>query len=160
VEKETQHFTGTFSFPVKSGKVRIFMNKDDIMQAMQDTNILILDTRTTAEYAGHVQKKGASRPGRIPGSIHLDWIELVHDKGDFTFKSCEEIAPLLRSRGISPDKKIITYCHSGVRSAHTAFVLSEIMGYPQVANYDGSWTEWSYHKELPITSDEKTITNN
>lgn len=159
-ETTSQQLRGNFSFLAKKKKTDLFMTKEHLLHAMQDSNVLILDTRTTAEYAGEKQKKGASRPGKIPGSIHLDWIELVHDKGDYTFKTCEEIEPLLLSRGISPDKKIITYCHSGVRSAHTAFVLMEIMGYPHVANYDGSWTEWSYYKELPITLDNKKNINN
>lgn len=156
---ETPAVGGNFRFPIEKVLFQAIEMRD-VQQALGDESYIILDTRTLDEYEGREQKKGAFLPGKIPGSIHLDWIECVNYNGDYTFKSCEEIEKLLAKRGISQDKKIITYCHSGVRSAHTAFVLSEIMGYPHVANYDGSWTEWSYFEAFPVTSDKTKIINN
>jgi len=140
---------GNFSFEKQATYLEPVMDIGAVQKALTDPAWLILDTRSQQEYEGKIQKNGAFRRGRIPGSVHLDWMELIHADGDHRFKSCQEIEPLLQERGISPDFRIITYCHSGVRSAHTAFVLREIMGYPYVWNYDGSWTEWSYHPKLP-----------
>jgi thiosulfate/3-mercaptopyruvate sulfurtransferase len=150
---------GNFRFPMDR-QLAVRLDWEDVQQALKDTSYIILDTRTLDEYEGKEQKKGAFLPGKIPGSIHLDWIECVEYNGDYSFKSCEKLEKLLANKGIPRDKKIITYCHSGVRSAHMAFVLTEIMGYPHVENYDGSWTEWSYYEELALRSDNKTIINN
>lgn len=123
---------------------------DEVLAALDDPNVVLVDTRTAEEYHGLTQKQGAARAGRIPGAVHLDWAESVNYDGDFCFKSVRALRYLYERAGITPDKRIITYCHSGVRSAHTAFVLSHLLGYPEVVNYDGSWTEWSHHAHLPI----------
>lgn len=143
---------GDFSFGGYDFVKEPEMSMEDVQHAIKDSTWVILDTRSLDEYTGKVQKKGAFRKGRIPTSIHLDWIDMIQSgrTGDHRFKSCTDIEPLLEERGIDPAKKVITYCHSGVRSAHMLFVLREIMGYPYVWNYDGSWTEWSYFEELPI----------
>lgn len=150
---------GNFRFPIDR-QLAVRLDREDVQQALEDDSYIVLDTRGLDEYEGKEQKKGAFLPGKIPGSIHLDWIETVKYNGDYSFKSCEEIEKLLAKRGITKDKKIITYCHSGVRSAHMAFVLTEIMGYPYVENYDGSWTEWSFYEELALRLENKTIINN
>ncbi len=125
----------------------------DVKNGINDPNTLLLDTRTSEEYSGANLKTGASRPGRIPGSIWADWV-LAIDYGESNkFKTNEELRVLYESKGITPHHTIIAYCHSGVRSAHTTFVLTELLGYPNVLNYDGSWTEWSYHSELPVETD-------
>ncbi len=69
---------------------------------------------------------------------------------DGTFKSSEELAALYADPGITADKQAITYCAVGIRSAHTWFVLSQLLGYPQVLNYDGSWNEWGRLPDTPI----------
>ncbi len=131
--------------------------KEDIVKAIIDTNYLIIDTRSLEEYTGAVQKSGATRPGHIPGSIHADYIYTLQYDGNYQFRDTETLRHFFLDKGITPDKHIITYCHSGVRSALTLFVLSEILQYPDVQNYDGSWVEWSYFPELPIETDT-TIT--
>jgi thiosulfate/3-mercaptopyruvate sulfurtransferase len=125
----------------------------DVEEAMADPNTIILDTRTPGEFSGERQKKGASRAGRIPGALLFDWANSVHLDKDHSLKSPRDLLYMLDSLGITTDKNIITYCHSGVRSAHTTFVLSELLGFEHVRNYDGSWTEWSYMEELPIEAD-------
>lgn len=127
---------------------------EDVKLAIDDPEILIVDTREPEEYAGRAYinkgklyrwKKGAYSNGCIPSAIHLNWSESVDLDGDHRFKSIKDLRYNFEKAGITPDKKIITYCHSGVRSSNTTYVLTEILGYPNVKNYDGSWIEWSYH---------------
>jgi len=131
----------------------------DVEAAMNDPDFIILDTRTSDEYSGATLKKGAFKPGRIPGSLHIDYYDNLDTTptGNMRFKSFEELKEMYAVAGVTPDKKIIAYCHSGVRSAHTTFVLTQLLGYPYVANYDGSWTEWSYFNELPYETDSTNI---
>ncbi len=139
---------------------------DDVLAAMQDTNFVLLDTREPEEYQGapyiskgvcYPYKKGAFTNGRIPGSVHLNWSDAVDLDGDHRFKSLKDLKYNFEKAGITPDKKIIAYCQSGVRSAHTTYVLTELLGYPDVRNYDGSWIEWSYNymnnRNVEIESD-------
>jgi thiosulfate/3-mercaptopyruvate sulfurtransferase len=139
-----------FSFASLTYQPRQAATLEEVRAALNDPRVILVDTRSTEEYQGLVQKQGAARAGRIPGAIHLDWAESVNYEGDFCFKSVRTLRTLYERAGITPDKRIITYCHSGVRSAHTAFVLSHLLGYLEVVNYDGSWTEWSHHADLPI----------
>jgi thiosulfate/3-mercaptopyruvate sulfurtransferase len=126
---------------------------EDVLAAISDTNTIIVDTREDYEYLGvpHIVnksvirfKKGAFTHGAIPGALHLNWSEAVDLHSDHTFKSLTDLSHNFLRQGITPDKRIIVYCQSGVRSAHTAFVLTELLGYPDVRNYDGSWMEWSF----------------
>ena len=78
--------------------------------------------------------------GHIPGAVNIPWAKAVNDDG--TFKSIEELKSLYQQKGITPEKEIISYCRIGERSSHTWFVLKYLLGYPNVKNYDGSWTEW------------------
>jgi thiosulfate/3-mercaptopyruvate sulfurtransferase len=100
-------------------------------------------------------KAGAFSNGRIPGSVHLDWMETVNQE-DHRFKSVDDIASIYGALGMDEDSEIVTYCHSGVRSAHTFFVLTQLLGYKNVKNYDGSWIEWTYHN-LPVEVDSLAI---
>lgn len=127
---------------------------EDIVMAMSDTNYVLLDTREPEEYQGlpyiskgvcYPYKEGAFTYGRIPGSVHLNWSDAVDLNGDHRFKALKDLRYNFKRAGITADKKIIAYCQSGVRSAHTAYVLTEILGFENVKNYDGSWIEWSYN---------------
>lgn len=122
----------------------------EMKAALNDTNILLIDARTKDEFEGVYQKDGAFKAGRIPTSIHIDWAANINYHGDQLLYSKTELIELYASKGITKDKEIIVYCHSGVRSAFSAFVLTEILEFSHVGNYDGSWIEWSYHSELPI----------
>ena len=122
----------------------------DVKRALSDTNSILVDTRSQIEFEGGIQKDGSFRKGRIPGSIHIDWASNIDYHGGQHLLSRDDLLKLYESKGIAKHKNIIVYCHSGVRSSHTAFVLTEVLGYPRVSNFDGSWIEWSYYSELPI----------
>lgn len=117
-----------------------------VVDHTDDPATLFCDTRGPEEYLGRDVR--AERGGRIPGSINVEWTAAVNANG--TFKSSEELAALYGEAGFTPDKEIITYCQSGVRGAHTWFVLSELLGYPRVRNYDGSWVEYGNNPESPV----------
>jgi thiosulfate/3-mercaptopyruvate sulfurtransferase len=110
----------------------------DVVASLDEPNTVFCDTRSLAEYTGIDAR--AARGGNIPDSIHVEWKQAVN--GDGTFKSAGELLALYTKAGFTPDKDIITYCQTGVRSAHTWFVLTQLLGYPSVRNYDGSWTEY------------------
>lgn len=127
---------------------------NDVLSALNDENALIVDTREPYEYLGQPfiaqnevlsYKAGAYERGCIPGAVHLNWSELSDLATDHRIKCTKDLIYNLEKKGITRDKNIIVYCQSGSRSSHTAFVLREILGYPSVKNYDGSWIEWSYY---------------
>jgi len=128
------------------------------VEASVKNKVVILDTRTADEYAGNVKKEGAAKAGRIPNSVHIDWAEAINYGGDQRFKSIEELEEIYSKLNVAKEDPIIVYCHSGVRSAHTSFVLTQLLGYKNVKNYDGSWTEWSYFNDLPFETDSITTT--
>ncbi|WP_130806067.1 sulfurtransferase [Senegalia massiliensis] len=129
---------------------------EDVKAAIEDENVVILDTRSIEEATGEDLKKGAFRKGRIPEGTWVEYKEALNtgDGADMTFKRVEELKKIYEDAGITKDKTIIPYCQSGVRSAHTTFVLTQLLGYENVKNYDGSWIEWSYIEELPIETGE------
>jgi len=146
-----------FKFKNISVNASRYANIEDVKKAISNPDILLVDTRELNEFTGEHKKKGAFRGGRIPSSTWCNWSETVDYRNNTKFKSLDKIKEIYASRGITPDKEIIAYCQSGVRSAHTTFVLTQLLGYTNVKNYDGSWIEWSYNKELPIkTGTEKT----
>jgi thiosulfate/3-mercaptopyruvate sulfurtransferase len=128
--------------------------RDEIRAGLGDSGIALVDVRSPQEYAGELmappgyEQEGASRTGHIPGAQSIPWATAVRDDG--TFKSTEELQEIYASKGVTPDKEIRAYCRIGERSAHTWFVLRELLGYDNVKNYDGSWTEWGNLVEVPI----------
>ena len=110
----------------------------------------IVDARSVEEYTGKIFSKKCKKKGRIPGSLNIDWSYSVNYHEDQKFKSAEKLVGIFKLNGISKDENVVAYCRSGVRSAHTTFVLTELLGYPNVYNYDGSWLEWSSIDELPV----------
>lgn len=119
-----------------------------VLERLDDEDVMLCDTRNPEEYAGTDVR--ADRGGYIPGAINLDWVYNVDDDG--LFKSAEELHDLYTAAGFTPDKQIITYCQTGVRGAHTWFVLRELLGFPDVRNYDGSWAEYGNREDTPIQS--------
>ncbi len=115
----------------------------------------LVDVRSPKEYTGeliHMEgyaQEGAQRGGHIPTAVNIPWGMAVRE-ADWTFKPADELRALYASKGITPDKDIIVYCRIGERSSHTWFVLTYLLGYPQVRNYDGSWTEWGNMVNVPI----------
>lgn len=138
----------------------INISKKELLNKLNsNSKAIILDTRNADEFSGKRQKKGASKGGRIPKSILFDWDKAIDYSKNKKLKSIQELKELVSTFQISETDTIITYCHSGVRSAHTYFVLKEILGFQHVYNYDGSWTEWSYYEELPFVKDSITVLN-
>jgi thiosulfate/3-mercaptopyruvate sulfurtransferase len=132
--------------------IRAFLNQ--VKEALDKENIAMVDVRSPKEFTGEIlappeyPTEHAQRGGHIPGASKIPWSQAVKDDG--TFKSEEELKQIYQSKGIVPDKEIIAYCRIGERSSHTWFVLKYLLGYPNVKNYDGSWTEWGNIVDNPI----------
>jgi thiosulfate/3-mercaptopyruvate sulfurtransferase len=126
---------------------------DDIRPRLGDPTMALVDVRSPAEFNGEViappgMSETAQRAGHIPGAISAPWAQTVREDG--TFKSADELRVHYEAKGVTADKDVIAYCRIGERSSHTWFVLHELLGYPRVRNYDGSWTEWGSMVGMPI----------
>jgi thiosulfate/3-mercaptopyruvate sulfurtransferase len=136
---------GNFAANEPDSQIRIFL--DGVKRAVSAPGLKMVDVRSPKEFSGEIlappeyPTEHAQRGGHIPGAVNIPWAQAVND-GDGTFKNTEELKQLYESKGITPDKEIIAYCRIGERSSHTWFVLKYLLGYPNVKNYDGSWTEW------------------
>ncbi|UTW62487.1 sulfurtransferase [bacterium SCSIO 12741] len=124
--------------------------KEELIDRLSDSTLLLVDARNDDEYTGERQKKGAYRAGHIPGAILINYTESLSP--DYTFKTADSLRALFQSHQVNPEEEVLVYCHSGVRSSHTLFVLTQILGYENVRNYDGSWIEWSKDESLPLVS--------
>jgi len=115
----------------------------------------LVDVRSPKEYSGellapeNLPQEGAQRGGHIPTAASIPWATAVNAE-DGTFKSLDDLRDIYGGKGVVPNKEVIAYCRIGERSAHTWFVLHELLGYPDVKNYDGSWTEWGSAIRVPI----------
>ena len=134
------------------GKIRAFR---DEVRAHQAAGQPLVDVRSPGEYSGQLlhmadyPQEGALRGGHIPGAKNVPWARAANEDG--TFKSAEELRALyLGEQGLNPAEPVVTYCRIGERSSHTWFVLSYLLGFPNVRNYDGSWTEWGNLVGMPI----------
>jgi thiosulfate/3-mercaptopyruvate sulfurtransferase len=141
-----------YTAPTRDDKtIRAF--RDDVL-AHLEKKLPLVDVRSPGEYSGELlhmadyPQEGAMRGGHIPGAKSIPWAKAVRENG--TFKSADELTELYQPQGITPDKDIIAYCRIGERSSHTWFVLTYLLGYPKVRNYDGSWTEWGNLVNVPI----------
>ena len=126
---------------------------NQVQENLGRPNAALVDVRSPAEFTGEVLAppgltETAQRPGHIPGAASIPWAQAMQEDG--TFKSADELKALYESKGITPDKDVTAYCRIGERSSHTWFVLRELLGYNNVKNYDGSWTEWGSMVGLPI----------
>jgi thiosulfate/3-mercaptopyruvate sulfurtransferase len=127
--------------------IRIFLNNiKNALVSRRKFQIRLVDVRSPTEYTGQITAppeyptEHAQRGGHIPGAQNIPWAQTLNEDG--TFKTAEELLKLYKSHGIFPDNEVITYCRIGERSSHSWFVLKYLLGYPDVKNYDGSWTEW------------------
>jgi thiosulfate/3-mercaptopyruvate sulfurtransferase len=147
-----QYQQGNFKAMEPDKSMRAFLNQ--VKEALDKENIAMVDVRSPKEFTGEIlappeyPTEHAQRGGHIPGASNIPWSQAVKDDG--TFKSVEELKQIYQSKGIIPDKEIIAYCRIGERSSHTWFVLKYLLGYPNVKNYDGSWTEWGNMVDNPI----------
>ncbi|HWG56601.1 MAG TPA: sulfurtransferase [Gaiellaceae bacterium] len=141
-----------YSASERDESIRTYRN--EVLQGLGAEGRALVDVRSPQEYAGELlappgyEQEGASRGGHIPTAQSLPWAQAVRDDG--TFKSAEELRELYAAKGVTPDKEVVAYCRIGERSAHTWFVLRELLGYERVRNYDGSWTEWGNLVDVPI----------
>ena len=128
--------------------------RDQVLAELGQTGVALVDVRSPGEYSGellapaHLPQEGAQRGGHIPGAANIPWSLAVNDDG--TFKTTDELRSLYGNKGVTNDKEVIAYCRIGERSSHTWYVLHYLLGYPNVRNYDGSWTEWGSLIEAPI----------
>jgi thiosulfate/3-mercaptopyruvate sulfurtransferase len=128
--------------------------RDAVKEAIGEQTKALVDVRSPQEFAGDLiappgyEQEGAQRAGHIPTAASIPWATAVRDDG--TFKSADELRELYETKGITPEKEVTAYCRIGERSAHTWFVLQELLGYEKVKNYDGSWTEWGNLVDVPI----------
>jgi len=155
MSRETPAFTATqYKSPERNDKtIRAF--RDEVLKVVQEKGQLV-DVRSPDEYSGkrlHMPdypNEGALRGGHIPGAKSVPWAKAVNPE-DGTFKSVDELKKLyIEEQGLDPSKPVTAYCRIGERSSHTWFALTYLLGFPNVRNYDGSWTEWGNSVGLPI----------
>ncbi len=119
----------------------------DVRRSLDRQDTVLVDVRSPKEFTGEITAppeypmEHAQRGGHIPKANNIPWATAVND-ADGTFKSVNDLKQIYESKGVIPDKEVICYCRIGERSSHSWFVLKYLLGYPQVRNYDGSWTEW------------------
>jgi thiosulfate/3-mercaptopyruvate sulfurtransferase len=150
--------------PQTSSATYTARDRDETIRARRDAVLkaigkdALVDVRSPQEFSGELiaapgyEQEGAQRAGHIPSAQSIPWAQAVNDDG--TFKSADALRELYGGKGITPDRQVTAYCRIGERSAHTWFVLRELLGYEDVRNYDGSWTEWGNLVDVPI---EKSV---
>jgi thiosulfate/3-mercaptopyruvate sulfurtransferase len=143
---------GNFKASSPDNSIRVYMSY--LKKRAHSKNKLLVDVRSEDEFTGKLlapaeyPSEHAQRGGHIPGSVNIPWNQVVNEDG--TFKSADEIKGIYDSKGVTPEKEVITYCRIGERSSHTWFVLKYLLGYPNVKIYDGSWTEWGNIIRNPV----------
>jgi thiosulfate/3-mercaptopyruvate sulfurtransferase len=154
--KDVRNYTkGNYKVAEKEPDSNIRVYLDYVRNTLGSKSKSLVDVRSPKEFTGEIlappeyPTEHAQRGGHIPGATNIPWSQAVNDS-DGTFKSAGELKTLYESKGITPDKEIITYCRIGERSSHTWFALKYLLGYPNVKNYDGSWTEWGNIIANPI----------
>jgi thiosulfate/3-mercaptopyruvate sulfurtransferase len=156
LESEAPKVTpGDYRVPYRDASIRAYAG--DVLQhllAVKDGRGSLVDVRSPQEFSGEklhmpeYPQEGAQRGGHIPGAVNLPWAKAVREDG--TFRSADELRAIYAGAGVTPDSPVIAYCRIAERSSHTWFVLRELLGYPDVRNYDGSWTEWGNMVGVPI----------
>jgi thiosulfate/3-mercaptopyruvate sulfurtransferase len=126
--------------------------RDQVLSKLEDA--AFVDVRSPEEFRGeklapdHLPQEQAQVPGHIPGAANVPWAKAANEDG--TFKSADELRALYEAEGVTGDREIIAYCRIGERSSHTWFALTELLGYRNVKNYDGSWTEYGSLVGAPV----------
>ena len=128
--------------------------RDDVLQRVPQGSGTFVDVRSPEEFRGevlappHLPQEQAQVPGHIPGAANIPWAKAANDDG--TFKSADELKALYDGAGVTGDSEVIAYCRIGERSSHTWFALTELLGFGNVKNYDGSWTEYGSLVGAPV----------
>ena len=150
---EPQISESSYSAQTADESVRAYLR--DVQSALGKSDTTLVDVRSPKEFTGEITAppeypmEHAQRGGHIPGANNITWATAVND-ADGTFKTVEELKNNYEPKGVTPDKNVICYCRIGERSSHSWFVLKYLLGYPNVVNYDGSWTEWGNMIKNPI----------
>ncbi len=146
------HAKKTYRASGPDEKLRAY--RDDVLSAVRGGKVALVDVRSPDEFSGKLlapptlPQEGSQRGGHIPGAANIPWATAVNQDG--TFKSADELKQIYGGKGIDGSRETIAYCRIGERSSHTWFVLSQLLGYDNVRNYDGSWTEWGSIVRAPI----------
>ena len=144
VQDEPNRPATTFNIGAERPELRIL--RDEVIERANTGNKAWVDVRSPEEFRGellappHLPQEQAQVPGHIPGASNITWSKAVNEDG--TFKTADELKELYATEGITSDKEVVTYCRIGERSSHSWFVLQELLGFENVRNYDGSWTEY------------------
>jgi len=143
------------NYVAKEPNLALRAHSRQILDKLNQAGFGLVDVRSPQEFSGELLappglSETAQRAGHIPGASNIPWVQAVNEDG--TFKSAEELRALYAAKGITPDKEVVTYCRIGERSSHSWFVLHELLGFPSVRNYDGSWTEWGSMIGVPIVN--------
>jgi len=153
---DTSPVSASGGYPVNQPDFSIRAFRDQVLNDyVGQSGRSLVDVRSPEEYRGeklapdHLPQEAAQRPGHIPGAANIPWAKAV-DANTGKFLTDEQLAELYGSQGLDPSKDVVAYCRIGERSAHTWFALHELLGYPNVRNYDGSWTEWGSLVGVPI----------
>jgi thiosulfate/3-mercaptopyruvate sulfurtransferase len=140
------------NYTAKAPDLSIRAFRDEVVAAIGNKNLI--DVRSPDEFTGkllapaHLPQESAQRPGHVPSALNVPWAKAANEDG--TFKSDAELLALYQEEGLEKDKATIAYCRIGERSSHTWFALHELLGLPDVKNYDGSWTEYGSLVGVPI----------
>ena len=151
--RETSSYART-AYSAKDADKSIRAFRDEVL-AHSNAKKALVDVRSPKEYSGEMlhmpnyPQEGATRGGHIPAAVSIPWSQAVNE-ADATFKTTEELVALYEGKNIKADEDVIAYCRIGERSSLTWFVLKYLLGYPNVKNYDGSWTEWGNLVDAPI----------
>ena len=135
-----------------NAKIRAF--RDYVLERVRKGDAGLVDVRSPEEYRGeklapdHLPQEQAQVPGHIPGAANIPWAKAANEDG--SFKSADELLELYGGQGITADREVIAYCRIGERSSHTWFALTELLGFQDVKNYDGSWTEYGSLVGVPV----------
>ena len=142
------------NYRTQASKEDIRAYRDYVLTQLNRQGFTLVDVRSPGEYSGellapaNLPQEGAQRGGHIPGAANIPWSQAVNADG--TFKTADELRALYGGKGVTADKEVVAYCRIGERSSHTWYVLHYLLGFPDVRNYDGSWTEWGSLIGAPI----------